>query len=143
MREKFEDQLIRLYEKYPKTKVIVKVYYYLISQPFDYIKSSFEKEVKLHINTISSSTAKKTFPYSIGGVVISGRNAYSFNEVPYEEIDNLINTFKEEDKPIDFEIEYRGGWHQTIRLSPKLREIMAIRLEELRDEHGTETLPED
>lgn len=141
MRKRFERKLFDVAKKHPRTVPIIRVYYLLISKPLDYIMSLFERDVKLSVNTLTVDGV--IYPDTIRGIVINGRAAYSFSNVPYEELDNLLETFKEEHKPIDFEVEYGSGWYQRIRLTPKLRKLMVDRLEELKNEHGIETYKVD
>lgn len=137
VRKKIEGKLIPIYKKYKLTRWIIKLYYYLVSLPLDNIENFLERDVILKVSEIHSEKDNKYHPYIINGFVVKGNQSYSLDKIPYEDIDMMIETFSEElNKPIDFEIEFGGGWKQEVRLTPKLRKIMVKRLIELKDKYG-------
>ena len=135
MRKKFEKWLLKLHDSHPSIKLFIAIYYYSFGRPLDYIYSYFEKDVRLHVQK-RITIDYQHIPDTIRGSVINGRKVYLFEDVPYEEIDRLIETLERSNDKIQFEITYGGGWYQDILLTPKLRKLMRERLKEIRNEHG-------
>lgn len=95
----------------------------------------FERDVYVAVDYISDSKTKNERPYLIRGYVIRKGSAYSFSNIPWEDIDNLIDQLSRENKPINFKVEYGGGWYQNIYLPRWARKRLTEKLIELKEEH--------
>lgn len=103
-----------------------------IMNTFDKIKSYFERDISVYVNYVHSDGKKE--PYTINGFVIRKGVAHGFSNIPWEDIDRLINQLREEDKPLILDITH-GMWHQEIFLPVWARRMLADKLEELKNKH--------
>ena len=133
MRKKIDEMLVAYITKHQNNRIVIAVakLYIFVSDTKGRITNYFKKDVSVYANHIHDDGVM--YPYTIQGYVFNKGVAYSFSSVPWEDLDRLIDTFSEEDAPIDFEISHGGGWRQDIRLTPKLRKIMVDRLVELKE----------
>lgn len=140
MRKKIGRTLVAFVTKHQNNRIVIATakLYIFVSDTIERIRNYFKKDVSVYANHIYSNGGM--YPYTIQGCVFNKGVAYSFSSVPWEDLDRLIDTFSEEDAPIDFEVSYGGGWRQDIRLSPKLRKIMVERLIELKEKEESKLL---
>lgn len=113
-----------------------------LAKTYDTLTEYTERKVHVYVNRCSvfNDDLNKyvSIPDTINGYVINRfGKAYTFNKVPYEKIDYLIEQFQEDNKKMIFHVDYGGGWYMDIPLNKWGRKEMSKKLIELKSKEDS------